>query len=516
MTQTDNFSRFADTGAVRDSLRQRSVRGVISMLGGSGIDFVLRLLSTFVLARLLSPTDFGLIAMVLSVTAIAEQFSELGLSTATIQCRELTHAQVTNLFWINLAIGVALSLLICALAPAIAHLFNNASLFPIALVVSTTFFWGGLTVQHQALLSRQLKQTHLACVRLAASFLSLVVAVVLAINHLGVWALAWREVSRAFFVAVGMWIACRWIPGWPKRKANIGGLLRYGSHLTLNGLADAIRSQLDRYLIGGFFGATALGLYRQAQQLLLAPIDQLHGPIFSVASPGLSMLQADHERYRRYYQRIALVISLSTMPLGLFVAICAGEITHVVLGPRWIAATIYIQIFGAVAFLKPVLDSVGVVLLTYGLSKRLLVLSVIYNTISTLLLIAGVPWGAVGLALSSVIAPFVLLFPKLYFSFRGTPVTMRCFFRAVSSPAFASIAMAAALLLAQGYLQQFGMTVSLFASAVLGSFVYAAVLLVLPHGRREIIGLGSALWSSFQRKRTVPVIIDQPDQIGVA
>ena len=323
MTRAEKFSQFADTCAVRQTLKQKSVRGVFFMVGAGGFDFIIRLASTFLLARLLSPIDFGLVAMVVSVTAIAERFSELGLSTATIQCRELSHQQVTNLFWINVLAGCLLSVLICGLAPGIARFYDNPKLLPLTLAISTTFVWGGLTVQHQALLSRQLKQAQLGSVRLGASFLSLILTIVLAINHFGVWALAWREVARAFFVAVGMWFYCRWIPGWPRRNANIGGLLRYGSHLTLNGLVNACIAQLDRLLIGRFFGPGPLGLYRQAQQLLIAPIEQLQSPVNSVASPGLSMLQVDPDRYRRYFQRIALVISLPTMPLGVFVAVYA-------------------------------------------------------------------------------------------------------------------------------------------------------------------------------------------------
>ena len=253
MTRAEKFSKFADTDGVRQNLKRKSVRGVLFMVSAQGIDLVIRLASTFLLARLLSPTEFGLVAMVFSVTAIAEQISEFGLSTATIQCRELSHPQVTNLFWINFGAGCLLSLLICGLAPGIASFYRNPELLPMTLLISTTFIWGGLTVQHQALLSRQMKQAHMGTIRLSASFLSVVVAIILAINHLGVWALAWREVARAFFVALGMWLFCRWIPGWPRRNAAIGELLRYGSHLTLNQLAIACFSQLDRLLMGRSF-----------------------------------------------------------------------------------------------------------------------------------------------------------------------------------------------------------------------------------------------------------------------
>jgi O-antigen/teichoic acid export membrane protein len=514
MTGAEKFLKFADTGAVRQNLKRKSVRGVLFMICAQGIDMIVRLASTFVLARLLSPTDFGLVAMVMSVTAIAEQISEFGLSTATIQCRELSHAQVTNLFWINVGAGSLLALLICGLAPGIASFYRNPELLPMTLLISTTFVWGGLTVQHQALLSRQMKQAHMAIIRLSASFLSLVVAIILAINHFGVWALAWREATRAFFVAAGMWLFCQWIPGWPRRNAEIGELLRYGSHLTLNQLAIACFSQLDRLLMGKSFGASALGMYRQAQQLVMTPVDHINIPIYSVASPSLSILQGDSDRYRRYYQRIVLVIGLVTMPVGLYIAIFAEEITHVLLGPQWIAATVFLKIFGLVAFLRPVLDTSTVVMLTYGLSKRMLTLSMVYYAFAAACMFAGVFWGSVGVALSSVVTVVVSIFPRLYFSFRRTPVTVGAFFSAVKTPAIASLVMAGGLLSFHGFISQYGSTVSLFSSLGLAAILYAAMLFLLPRGRREVIALLSALITSLQRRRDPVVAFDEANNPG--
>ena len=509
MTRAEKFLKFADTDDVRQNLKRKSVRGVLFMVSAQGIDLFIRLASTFLLARLLSPTDFGLVAMVFSVTAIAEQISEFGLSTATIQCRELSHPQVTNLFWINFGAGCLLGLLICGLAPGIASFYRNPELLPMTLLISTTFIWGGLTVQHQALLSRQMKQAHMATIRLSASFLSVVVAIILAINHLGVWALAWREVSRAFFVAAGMWLFCRWIPGWPRRNVAIGELLRYGSHLTLNQLAVACFSQLDRLLMGRSFGASALGMYRQAQQLVMFPVEHINTPICSVASPSLSILQVNPDRYRRYYQRIVLVIGLVTMPIGLFIAIFAEEIAHFLLGPQWIGATVFLRIFGIVAFLRPTLDTSLVVMLTYGLSKRMLVLSVIYYAFAAALMFVGLFWGAVGIALSNIVTVIVWMFPKLYFSFRRTPVTMGAFFSASITPVIASVVMAGGLLFLRAFISNHETAFSLFFSFGLAAILYLPMLFLLPRGRGEIIALTSALISSFQRRKHPVVALEE-------
>jgi PST family polysaccharide transporter len=515
MTKVDKFAKFADTSAVRLNLKRKSVRGVFFMVGGGGTDLVVRLISTFLLARLLSPTDFGLVAMVVSVTAIAEQFAELGLSTATVQCRELSHQQVTNLFWINVGAGCLFSVAICGLAPVIAGFYATPELVTMTLVISTTFIWGGLTVQHQALLSRQLKQSHMAFVRVTASFLSLALTVLLAAYHFGVWALAWREVSRAFFVAAGMWLFCPWLPGWPRSGVGTRSLLRYGSHLTLGQLVTACVGQLDRLIIGRFFGAGPLGLYRQAQQLILAPIEQIRLPLISVASPSLSILQADAGRYRRYYQRIVLVIGLVTMPTGIFIAIYAHEITHVLLGQKWIAATLFLRIFGLITAVKPCLDTTALVMLTTGLSKRLLKLSVVYNALLAACMLAGAYWGVNGVALSNFIAVALMAVPMLYLSLRETPVSVTAFFGAVSTPAVGSGLMAIVVLTMRGFIFHYGMVVSLFGGLSVAIAVFVAVVFMLPIGRREIVGLISAVFGSFIHRETTAVSVNEAEEVEV-
>ncbi|MBV8485330.1 MAG: lipopolysaccharide biosynthesis protein [Verrucomicrobia bacterium] len=516
MTKDEKFARFANTDSVRQNLTRKSVRGVFFMVGGGGVDIAVRLVSTFWLARLLSPSDFGLIAMIVSITAIADQFSELGLSTATIQSRELSHQQVTNLFWINVGAGCLFSLAISGLAPVIADFYRTPELVAMTLLISTTFIWGGLTVQHQALLSRQLKQSHLAFIRVAASFLSLVLAILLAAYHFGVWSLVWREVSRALFVAVGMWFFCRWLPGWPRRDGGTKSLLHYGSHLTLSQLVTACVAQLDRLLIGRFFGAGPLGLYRQAQQLILTPIDQLRMPLYSVASPSLSILQSDPYRYRRYYQRIVFVISLATMPAGLFIAIYAREITHVLLGPKWIAATIFLRVFGVVAAAKPSLDTTTVVMLTMGMSKRLLTLSAASNGLLVVFIFVGLYWGAVGVALSNIVSIAVLMFPMLYFSLRGTPVTVSAFLSAISVPVIAASVMAGVLLVIRNFVFQYGMTVSLSIGIVTAAVIYAVMVVSQVRGRSEVGSLFAAVFRSFQRPWPNAVVKPEAENVSVS
>ena len=472
MNHSDTFARFAQTDVVQRDLRSKSVTGAVyTAVAGAG-DFFLRLVSMIILARLLIPEQFGLIGMVAAVTGIAGLLGDFGLSSATVQRRDISHEQVTNLFWINVGLGALLSLVMFSLAPIVAAYYQDSRLVPITMAVSTTFLWGGLTVQHQALLNRQMKQAQISIIRLGASFLSIIVAVLLAIRDYGYWALVWQEVARSFLIAVGIWVCCPWIPRLPYRNAKVGSLLRFGRNLSLTSILNALVSNLDRLLIGRFFGAEPVGLYRQAQQLILAPIEQLNAPIQRVSQPALSILQDDPVRYRRYYRNIVLVVALTTMPLAVFAAIYAKEITLVVLGEKWVGAAPLLSIFAVATFIRPVLGMAGVVLITCGQSDRLLIFALIRNAILVLFTLMGLRWGAEGVAAGQLATTIVLILPSLYYSFARSPVTVGSFFAAIRTPLIASTVMVAGLLVFRSFMPTMEVLEALCCGFVIGAVSY--------------------------------------------
>lgn len=481
--------RFSDTEHVRQNLRKRSVHGVLHLATGQAGEFVLRLVSVSILARLLVPEHFGLIGMVTAITAIAAQVSHLGLSAATVQCKEISHQQVTNLFWINVAFGLLLTLIICALSPLIVAFYGDPRLLPITMILATSFFWGGLTVQHEALLTRQMKQGQSAYVRLSSSLISITLSIYLAVHGFGYWALVCQEVIRNFLIAVGIWICCPWMPGVPRRRTDMGSLLRFGRDITLMQFLNALIQNLDRLLLGRYLGPAAVGLYRQAQQLIMAPIDQLNFPIQDVSQPGLSVLQDSPERYRRYYHKILLVVGLLTMPIAAFAFVYAHEITHLVLGDNWAEAAPALAIFAMAAFIRPVLGTTNVVLVTCGKTKRALNFSIVRNITLVVFTIIGVRWGLLGVAWAQLANTAILTLPCLFFSFADTPVSVGGFFSAIKTPVTGCILMVGGLLAFRAELPIANSILSTLAGFSVGMVIYVLACLLVPGSRREMHGL---------------------------
>src|SRR5262245_17738001 len=205
--RAQEFQRLTGTRHIRADLRTQSVRAsAFTWTAGVG-DFVLRIGSTAVLARLILPEHFGLVMMVMAVTSIADQFRDLGLSTVTVQRPEITHEEITNLFWINVFAGVTIAVVVCAMSPLIAAYYKEPRLILPTCVLASNFIWGGLLVQHEALLTRQLKLGYTSTVRLFSSAVSTALAIALAWKGFGYWALVWREFTRSALLTVGMWAA---------------------------------------------------------------------------------------------------------------------------------------------------------------------------------------------------------------------------------------------------------------------------------------------------------------------
>gem|GEM_PF-128312 len=506
MNGSDRFARFSGTDGVRANLKHKSIRGAVFMASGNAADVLVRMVSIAILARLLLPADFGLIAMVTALSGILDSFRDFGLSAATVQRPEITHRQVTNLFWVNAAVGGLLALALCAASPFIAAFYKDERLVTVTLALSLVFVWNGLTVQHEALLIRQLRQGELAAIRLFASVVSVVIAIALAVEEWGFWALVCREISRSAIVTCGVWLRCPWLPGLPRRHVGTSSLIRFGGELSFAHLIWSLFAQLDKLLIGRFFGATPLGMYRQAQQLLLASVEQLNGPIMGVAQPALSALQSDPVRYRKFYEKIVFLVAMGTLPLGLFVAVCAEEITLLMLGPAWREATVFVRIFGIAAAIRPAVATASVVLVTCARSTRYLAITIVHSVVLAIMLLVGLNWGVTGIALAYMATTFVLLYPNLYYSFHGSPATVQGFFSALRTPALAGLAMAVGLVALQQLKLTHTVPGSLLLSLLVGGAIYLAAIWTQRRGRTELKGLFVDLRAALESKRRPPAL----------
>src|SRR6516164_10604036 len=231
-------------------LKGKTIRGALARLFALGAGFLLRLGSLMVMARLLSPKDFGLVGMVTAFTGALGLFRDFGLSSAAIQRVTVTEEQISTLFWINLSLGALLVLVTLAMAPAIAAFYREPRLFEMTAVLASGFLFNAAGIQHSALLQRQMRFTALAMISVVSSIVAIAIGIGGARAGYGYWALVMMTVASPLVATVGVWLSTGWVPGMPRRRVGIRSMMHFGGTLTLNGLLAHVAYSADKVLIG--------------------------------------------------------------------------------------------------------------------------------------------------------------------------------------------------------------------------------------------------------------------------
>ena len=426
-------------------LGRRSRHGGALLLGAQAVRVVGQLATLVVLARLLPPSAFGLLAMVAAVGLVLDLLKDLGLSAATIQSAELSQSQVSALFWINAAAGVVLAAGLALAAPALAAFYGQPLLTPVARWLALGFVMSGFTVQHWALLRRQMRFAAIAGLETAADFAGFAAAIALALTGEGYWALVAQRLVTPGVVMVGSWLVCRWRPSLPAPAAGLGGLLRFGVSVTGSGLASAVARSCDQIMIGWMWGPVLLGLYERTSRLLLLPVNTINAPIYAAGLPALSRLAGQPERYRAMFCQIVQKLALLTMPVFAAVAVTADWLVDILFGPAWKEAVPLAALFSLSATYLPVLLAMALLYMTQGRMGELLRATLIDSALCLVAIGAGLRWGGEGVAASLVIVGLSLRMPlSFWLATRRGPVRATDVWRAVAPAASAAIAAAGA------------------------------------------------------------------------
>ena len=245
-------------------LKERTIRGSIARSCAQATNFVLRLVSLMILARLLEPKDFGLVGMVTAFTGVLDLFRDFGLSAATVQRTTVTGEQISTLFWVNITCGVVLALVMVVMAPRFAAFYREPRLLWVTIVLATGLIFNAAGVQHSALLQREMRFTTLAVMGVASLISGTAIAIDGARAGYGYWSLVAMTVTLPLTATLGFWLATGWVPGVPRRRTGIRSMVRFGGTLTLNGLIVYVASNLEKVLLGRFWGVDAIGLYGRA------------------------------------------------------------------------------------------------------------------------------------------------------------------------------------------------------------------------------------------------------------
>ncbi len=433
-----------DTQNINNEVSQKSVRAGVANLISQALLLVITLARAAVLARLLSPDDYGVFTMVIVIISFSLIFKDLGLSTATIREKEITHKQVSNLFWINTAIGFLSMIVVSVLAPGIVWFYDDSRLALIALVLSVAFFFGGITVQHQALLKRQMQFGKIAVINICANIASSVIGIIVAWELHNYWALIWMNVLNNLFLMIGFWCGTRWMPCLPSKRAGTKQLLRVGFDVAGLNAFSTLTQNFDKIITGRIADSSLLGLYSKGNQVPDLISGQFRLAFFSVALPALSSLQNEKERFSHYYFNFLNLICWVTMPLAVMLFVFADEIILLYFGPKWSGSVNFMKIFAVHSFIVPAVTTLDQIPLALGHSRRYLSGGIVRSLgIILCVAIGAVLYGAVGVAIGVVIANLITFIPFSSLCVKGSSIRMKDYFKTICFPLFTSIGVGA-------------------------------------------------------------------------
>lgn len=312
--------------------------GGVVVLVGQAVKLGIQLAGIVILARLLTPEDFGLVAMVAVVVAIADLFRDFGMSAAALQARELSQQQASNLFWANVGLGALSAIAVAASAPLLVAIFDETRLQWIAPACAVPLLASALQVPVQVHLARRFRFAALAVTDVFAQLVALALAVSSALAGWGYWALVVQPVAAAFTLLVSRWVIVRWLPSRPRRGHGSLVLLKAGGHIGGAQALGYIATNVDNLMVGSVWGATDLGYYSNAYKLQSMPIAGLMTPLTNVVIPVLNRVRdAGKDTFQRLLT-LQVLVGLAVAWLYAVGAATAPQVIQMALGFGWEAA----------------------------------------------------------------------------------------------------------------------------------------------------------------------------------
>ena len=426
-------------------------RGGLVAIGGQGVKTAVRLVGTVVLARLLTPEDFGLVAMVTVATGFVGMFTDVGLSAATVQRPTVTHAQVSTLFWLNVALGGLLAAATAAAAPLLAAFYREPRLAWMTVALSGTFLLAGLTVQHQALLRRRMRFYTVTAITVGSQALGTATALGASWAGWGPWSLVAMSLAGGCSTMILCWLCSGWVPGRPVRRSGVRGLLAFGGGVSAATAVNYLFRNLDNLLIGAVWGPRELGLYSRAYSLVLLPLSQVQYPMNGIALPALSRLQDDPDGFRAEFLALYRSVCGPALPIATVAAVLSGDAVAVLLGPQWADAVPVFRILAVATLLQPLWGATGWLFVPLGRVREQFRCQLVMVLLVLPGWLLGLPYGATGVAAGFAVTLPLGLLATLVRATRTTPVSFRDLLVAPTpDAAVALLAAAAAFAAARG------------------------------------------------------------------
>jgi polysaccharide transporter, PST family len=421
-------------------IARAAAKGALYVGAAQGVRGLLMIGMTIVAARILSPDDYGVLAMWAPILAFVLLFQELGFSTSTIQAESLTTEQSTTLFWINVGASSIIALLLIITSPLIGTFYGDDRVAYVTAASAGMVLVASLGIQHTALLNREMRYRQIAAIVVSSATITAATTVGLAAYLQNYWSLYLGMFAGTITQVVMTWAISNWRPGRRAPLQDTKPLIELGLHVASFGILNFFSRNVDNVLIGRFWGAMSLGLYERSQQLMVAPLQLVNWPLGRVMLPVLSRLRDEERRYKEAYISCLRALLLATAPPAA-VAIAASDVLVVLLlGSQWEAASPIFFWLALGTLYQPIANSTGWLFISRGRGRAFAVWGVVSSTMTVASFVIGLPGGPASVARAYVAMNFLLTLTVIVWASKGSPVRARDIYYA-AAPAMAAAGM---------------------------------------------------------------------------
>ena len=380
--------------------------------GTQGIQFIVQI----VLARLLAPEQFGIIAIVMVFINIAQVFVQSGFNTALIQKKDADEEDFSSIFYLSLGIAGIIYIIIFMAAPTISIFYRDPILTPILRVLALILFTGSLNSIQNAYIARNLMFKKLFKSSVGAIVISGTLGVIAAYFGLGVWALVIQQLANQISISVIMWITVKWRPKFVFSIQKVRELFSFGWKLLASSLINVFYMEIRTLFIGRLYSSSALGFYNRGEQFPKLIVNNINGSIQSVMLPALSAQQDNKKRVKEMMRRAIVTSSFLVFPIMIGMAVVAEPLVTIVLTEKWLPAVPFLQIFSISYALIPIHTANLQAINAMGRSDVFLKLEMIKKALGIVILGISIPFGvyaiAIGQVASGIISTFINAYPN--------------------------------------------------------------------------------------------------------
>ena len=473
-----------------DGLRRLVVRAVGANSIGAGLAKIISLCSTLLLARLLTPEDFGLMAMASTVTGLIGFFNEIGLGAAIVQRKQVSKEELNGCFAISVLASGFLCLLVIAISWPVADFFNMPALQRLLAVLGFGFFFGALNTVPVALLRRELLFQTVLWLGVCCALIQSAVTIPLAALGFGYWSIVGGFFVGQTFATLWFWRVSSWRPTWPLEPGGGRTLLGYGVEITFTRVLWHVYMNADKLIVGKLLGERAVGIYDVSRSIASLPTSQISGLVTSIASPVFARVQQDLSKLQAVQLRLTRGVAYLTFPLLAGIAILAAELVQVLLGSKWSEAVLPMQALCISEAVATIANLQAQLLISTGRARQLVRYNLMCAFVMPLsLAIGGWQFGLQGIGIAWALVYPLLASWLLRDALRASGLGIKQFWQGVRQPMAGSVVMVLAVYGARQTLQPLHIpALALLATcAAVGVFVYAAyVLLIDKEGLQEI------------------------------